>query len=531
MKYSFNKALSFFATGMVVAGMGVATVHATDEITAGDGTITVTNAQNGKTYTAYKIFEANTEQSNADAVNPGVSGEFGDSRDGAVAYYATKQQVTFFASAEPQLFEFTEAANGKYNVSLYQSDKADPNTKATVAQISTFLNGKSDEELKEVFDYKEAKTEANAADSSVLEIKPVPYGYYYVRTGTGVVASINTATPSVMITDKNQKTTVDKKTNDYPGDKEVSVDQDNSTAFVGEVKTFDIETNIEPGMIKFEVVDTMGTGLELIYPEGKQQKDGVTVTAEGVILTETNYEVSYEDVAGEQTIKVVFKQDFLKNLHNTANITITYQAKVTEAAVSNGKTENTVVVTPGTNNSDVVSDTVKIFLGKADFVKVEKGNVNTKLANAEFEIYTSKDGNEKLSFVKDATTNTYRFAKEGGTGTTFTLVSGKDGSFHITGLPEGEYWLKETKAPAGYNLMVDRQAFKIKVNNKDANGSGNANNSALVKFETANIENAKGGTVLPSTGGMGTTMLYSIGGLMVAGAAVLIVVRKRVNAQ
>jgi|GEM_PF-6496872 fimbrial isopeptide formation D2 family protein/LPXTG-motif cell wall-anchored protein len=489
MNKNFKKMFSVAAAATMVAGVGLTTVNA-EELATGEGTITIANAQEGKKYTAYQIFEASATDKDAGVVNPGV--EFGDGR--TASYIATEEQKTFFDAANPELFEFQKTANGKYNVTAKNGIDG--------KKIAEFLNGKSVGDLNNVFPNKSVKATAAGA----LSIGSVPYGYYYVKTDAGTIASINTATPSVTITDKNKPTEVDKKVNDSENK---TVDADHSTAYVGEVKSFEITTNIEPGLKSFTITDTMGTGLELV-------DDSISVTPD-TLREDTDYSVTVEG----QKITVSFTADYLKTVNSSTSVKITYRATVTDAAVSAGSAQNTVVVNPGDN--ETVNDFVKIFLGKADFTKVDANDEATTLAGAKFEIYTAATEGTKLSFIKEGDTYRYVQAPVDGDGSVTTLTSGTYGQFHVTGLPEGSYWLQETKAPAGYNLMTSRQQFDVTLNDADVS------NPSMNKVE-ANIENTKGGATLPSTGGMGTTALYTIGGLMVAGAAVLFVVRKRMAA-
>lgn len=127
------------------------------------------------------------------------------------------------------------------------------------------------------------------------------------------------------------------------------------------------------------------------------------------------------------------------------------------------------------------------------------------------------------------------------------LTSDNDGQFKVIGLDDGTYQLREIKAPDGYNLP--NGDFAIIITATTANGqewtSGKASD-ALTKLEvTANgqpgtgninsgiagvtIENNKGAT-LPVTGGIGTTIFYIIGGILVVGAGVLLITRKRMSA-
>ncbi len=100
---------------------------------------------------------------------------------------------------------------------------------------------------------------------------------------------------------------------------------------------------------------------------------------------------------------------------------------------------------------------------------------------------------------------------------------GKDGKVTFSGLGVGTYKLEETKVPAGYNKMKDI-TFSITFNKDSKEFSTSGGLGSLV----ATIDNFSGST-LPSTGGIGTTIFYIIGGILVIGAAILLVTKKRMS--
>ena len=111
----------------------------------------------------------------------------------------------------------------------------------------------------------------------------------------------------------------------------------------------------------------------------------------------------------------------------------------------------------------------------------------------------------------------YKVALEGEEGATTTLVA-TNGTLKVTGLDEGNYEFKETKAPKGYKVTSDNKSFTI-----------TADDTQEVKVDAGNFVNTKL-SALPSTGGMGTT-LFTIAGcaIMVAAAGFFFASRKRVN--
>lgn len=153
-----------------------------------------------------------------------------------------------------------------------------------------------------------------------------------------------------------------------------------------------------------------------------------------------------------------------------------------------------------------------------DLVKVD-GTTNKLLDGAEFEL---ADGETKLSFVKDANGN-YRVAMTGEKDAT-TTITVKGGKVNIYGLAGKTYTLTETKAPDGYNKLVTSET----VNLADGSKTHATIVDSVYKDGGVVVEN-HAGTVLPSTGGMGTTLFYVIGGGLMVAAVVLLVTKKRME--
>ena len=198
-------------------------------------------------------------------------------------------------------------------------------------------------------------------------------------------------------------------------------------------------------------------------------------------------------------------------------------------------------------------DKVIVFTYELDTTKVDGQNTETKLKDAEFVLMDStktnvaKITNGKFDgWVADSsiTKNT-----DGTYPAEYTLKSAENtGLFSVVGLDDGTYYLKETKAPAGYNLLTNEITVVIKATTTNGQTwtDGKAP-SALTKLEVTadgkagagdagtgvasiTVANNKG-TTLPSTGGIGTTIFYVLGSALVIGAAVLLVTKKRMSAE
>ena len=182
--------------------------------------------------------------------------------------------------------------------------------------------------------------------------------------------------------------------------------------------------------------------------------------------------------------------------------------------------------------------TFKMEINKID------GESNTPLSDAKFVL--SKNGNCSLGTIGDDGTpsittdlidlienndGSYTVAPAGYNGPVVKVMTA--GKITIKGLDDAtEYYLYETKAPAGYNRLTDAVKFKITATYNDTGDSYTNVTAAVNDVEQSSVSvqvaNNKGST-LPSTGGIGTTLFYVIGGVLMAVAAVLLVTKKRMN--
>ena len=100
------------------------------------------------------------------------------------------------------------------------------------------------------------------------------------------------------------------------------------------------------------------------------------------------------------------------------------------------------------------------------------------------------------------------------------MTTGNTGKFKIQGLDAGRYYLTETQQPAGYNKLKDPIEIVI-----DENGD--------IKVDTNKVDEVKvlnnTGSLLPSTGGMGTTLFYIFGAILVIGSGVVLITKKRMK--
>ena len=211
----------------------------------------------------------------------------------------------------------------------------------------------------------------------------------------------------------------------------------------------------------------------------------------------------------------------VKNCKVGDDIVVTYNATVNEkaiAVVSENEAKLIYSNDPTTDETKTITPpVVKVYSSKIVIDKYETGKETTKLPNAQFVLYkevTSETGTSTLYYkwnadkkvewvadMKDAT----------------VVKTDENGAATFGGLANGDYYLVETKAPAGYNQL--EEPFEVVV----TGGTAEAELSV-----TANVANSTG-TLLPSTGGVGTTIFYVLGAVLVVGAGVLLITKKRMS--
>ena len=203
------------------------------------------------------------------------------------------------------------------------------------------------------------------------------------------------------------------------------------------------------------------------------------------------------------------------------DIVVTYNATLNENAVVTGN-KNSATLHYG--NKQTVNKETTTYTYEFDLVKVDSAD-NKLLNGAEFQLYTAREGGEPIKFV--AVNGGYRVANGDEPGAVIVDTIKVNGKVHISGLDKADYWLEETRAPDGYNKLTSRREVVL---------SKGSNNTTLEAGATVWAEGNGGvvvensaGTVLPSTGGMGTTLFYVIGGGLMVAAVVLLVTKKRME--
>ena len=223
------------------------------------------------------------------------------------------------------------------------------------------------------------------------------------------------------------------------------------------------------------------------------------------------------------------------NLNDGATITVTYTAHLNDkATVNTANGSNTTdnknsVFLQYSNNPRINTSLDKTPTSEACVYTYQLNNTkyhdevneNNKLEGAGFRLYSAGTCNNteeiKLKMNEDGTYSR-DFSTEG---KGVEMFSDDKGQFNVKGLDAGTYYLKETTTPTGYNTCgVTTVTIKANHTNERVDFDGS-------NLSTTIINNS--GTVLPSTGGIGTTIFYVVGGGLMAAAAILLITKKRME--
>ena len=368
----------------------------------------------------------------------------------------------------------------------------------------------------------------DAFDTTNGDDLSVDAGYYLIKdkgpVGDGETYSLYLVevTDNVTIKPKSSDTTSEKSIVDNGEEKE------SADCNIGDEITFRLSATITEHYDYYETYkltfhDTLSKGLTL-------DANSIEVKVDGTEIESTKYTVATDADDKEDTCSFEVQFTDLRAIDSVkagSTITVDYKATLNEDAVigGNGNT-NTLKVSYSNNpyNRDDTTDTpdvtVTVYTYQFTVNKVDENE--TALANATFTLSKNTDGTNPIKFVETTTNNTYRLAVEGETDTVTDFTTDSTGTFTLQGLASGTYYLTETAAPSGYNTLAEPVTVNI-----SENGTVTVDNDST-EVTTVKVVN-KAGSTLPETGGIGTTIFYVLGGVLMVGAVVLLVTRKRMR--
>lgn len=500
-----RKLLALVLAAMLVLAMSVTafaqdvTYTGTD---AGSATITIQNAAKGETYSVYKLFDATVT---------------GSTDGGSIAYTGTI----------PDSLKDCFAADGAGNISV----KSGVDNNTLITALKTWATSAT-------------ATATEESDGSVLNFNNLPYGYYVVTSsqGNGTNITVTSTNPNATIYDKNTTTPGGNPTE---GGKVKEADKTNVN--IGDTVTYTVTfttANFSGSgatakrIVSYTITDTLPDFLS-----------NVTVTSIEIGGNEYKVNGAFPQFDTTKSITIPWVGNDGASLYaNGAVVVITYTATVADnVTIAGSGNKNEVTIswtdeednTPSDNDKITGSDTISTYaiaLKKVD----EKG---TPLSGATFQFpfYVKENADTDGAYIY-AGTNT-------GDGLTNTITTPATGEIVVKGVMAGTYSITETAAPQGYNKLtapVSVTAVELTTTTTnttfylDADGNvveQSSDDTVTVTYTNNNLAASailvvnKAGSTLPTTGGVGTTIFYIVGAVLVIGAGVLLVTKKRMSVE
>ena len=511
MKHARKLASLLLALVMVFALATTAFAQTVPSGKGGAASITISNASKGETYKVVKLFDAS------------VTGTEG----GSIVYTGT---------IPDSLTDYFEVKDGYIQAKAAAKAADGSLSAAAVAAMKTWAET-------------HAADATAVSDGADLVFTQLPYGYYIVTTTQGAAITVNSTNPNAVVYDKNSKEPgITKSVNDpnvYIGQTVTYTTTADTANYLGAGQDAEIVT-------QYVIEDTLPAFLTDVTV--------TSITIGGVAYTVDGAVPQFGTVTGHTNKAIVIpwaakdsNGKYISNYTNGAQIVVTYTAKVTaQATVDGDGNKNEVILKPYTTPDDDTTpdpwektwkDDEVIKTYAAALKKVDENGA--PLAGAKFSAkgltVTGSKGKYTVTAYDDSNTAT--------AGT--EMETDDNGHLVILGLPSNvTLTVTETAAPAGYNQLTTPVSLTPTVINETVtvtstttyyNPDGSVSQTVTEtsttvityneKLKTAAVEvENKAGTLLPSTGGMGTTIFYVLGSVLAVGALVLLVTKKRMSA-
>ena len=512
MKGKMRKLFAFALAAIMVLAMGI-TASAQKVGTEAEKTakITIDNASKGETYSVYKLFDAS------------VTGD----EDGSIAYTGNiPDALTSF---------FTKDAAGNITATDAAKDASGNASEALQIALAAWAKGQT-------------ATATVASDGSTLEFVGLAYGYYVVTTTQGSNALTLTSTnPNATVYDKNTTTpSVDPDNGKTVDDEDVYIGQTVTYTLTFGTSNYEGSGQDAKKIVSYTVHDTLPEYLSDVTVTD------ITIKQNGVadykyLVGDKVPQFERTDNAGPGTITIpwVNTEDADKSLYkNGATVEVTYTAVVNDKVVIAGNgNSNTFSLTykvendngdkePDQSESSEVIKTYALLIKKVD----QNGK---SLAGASFSVKGLQ-----TSAVEDGVYAVTGQTAAGGTDT--VMSTDANGVLIVKGVASGDYEITEEVAPDGYNKLVGTKSVTAAQTSEttttktvylDKDGNEVAEDLAVntvvcdnnsIAASVAVVVNLTG-AILPSTGGIGTTIFYVVGGVLVVAAGILLITKKRMS--
>lgn len=463
--------------------------------TAFAGSITINRddtyaGSDGRTYTAYKVFDAVYEDGLAGTNTQADKEPTYTPADAAVSYtMATNSPwLTAMQAADQTWFDVKLAADG----SKYIITPKDGTDEADAVDIATYLNNNLPEDL--------AGTTVTPGSAATVD-----NGYYLIVASDGAT-NLTLVTTDVTIVEKNTYIHTDKTTAE-------------TSYSVGDIVTYTATVDVPSDASLTDPIilhDKMDAVLAF--------KNDVEAKVDGADFTDFTVSTAATDGCTFE-ISIPVTDAILGK-----TITFTYTAEVTSAA-ADPDTGFVNELFGEKNGYKTNPSKPQVWTFDFDFSKTFVGSEDDSLT-ATFELRTAaNDEKTAIKFIAGSGAGNYIVADSDDNGST-TITSTNNAKINVQGLKAGTYYLVELSTSTGYNLL-DKPVPVVITDTTDTTATPvvpshtvTVDGKASTEAAPVEIEN-NAGTVLPSTGGIGTTMFYIVGSVLVIGAAVVLISKRR----
>lgn len=488
-----KKMLAIMFAFMMVVGMGTKVNAEEGAQPDTKGAITVSNVKEGHTYNLYKILNLES-----------YSYETGKANEGNYSYTLVGNDWDTFVKNNAGEGKFFTITDNKY-VTSNQGASAEALAKAAI-------------EFAKEKNLVIKKTPTKDSNGNLV-FSDLDLGYYLVDSSVGALCGLNTTNPTVTIEEKNGTPTVGKQVKEDS----TEIFDSSNTVDIGQTLEFKTTITAQAGAQNYVLHDKMDAGLTFTGTVSVSLKKNDS-EQEQTLENNKDYVLKTSDLGEICTFHIEFTKDLCDSLSAGDQIIVSYSAILNEnAVVGNAGNKNDTWLKYGNGTDTAHSSTTT----KTYEIPVFKYTGNNKpLAGAKFTLSKNSNGSDPIELIKvnDETKDlTYRVAKTGEKPVATEITTPSNGKFVIQGLDADTYYLTEIEAPKGYNKLAAPIEVVI-------DGEGNVKLNETEVVATVKVEN-KTGTLLPSTGGMGTTIIYMAGAILVIASGIVLVSKKRSKAK
>lgn len=487
----------YLATALaLIVAMAVATPALAAEIR-------MEGVKKGETYSAYKILNYTSLDTNNDSKKDAYSyfltaeqydaGEDGSAKAGGLGALLESTGLHFTRSADGDRYfvdntsSFTTEAQAKV---ITQALYADYNSDTSILKAKCIASATAI-----------AEESGDSATQTKATFQGLEDGYWFVTSSVGSLCSLQSYDDEDIVVEKNSAPSIDKR---QKADPAAETSYENRLLHLGIGDT-----------VYYQIEITDGTGTDAAMTITDALSAGITYQGDAKLFDEDGQEITGEGVTIETSgngFTATLDAGYVAGLGDGAKAYLRYTGVINKDAVVDNATANSNTATLEYSHQTSVDttyvETYDILVHKVISEKL------TFLDGAEFKLYDAETGGNQILLSKDAEGTGMYVDAEGDAATTIDINSA-DG-VNVRGLKPGTYWLEEVVVPNGYNKLAGRSSVEVT--------AGQTGQTII------SIENSSG-TVLPHTGGMGTTLFYLLGSSLVLTACAVLMIRGRMSAE